>query len=106
MNPAPQFANPAMDSWSNDRLVRTLRSAYALREAARGRTYGADIIRSLVIKYITPMELELVARGIPAYSIPPVTDAEVRAVVLLGKLPGADALDGLDFGVDTTGWDV
>ena len=83
---APMFAHDEFTELSDEQVVASLRDAYARREAARP---NGDAIRRLVIETITPLELELVARGIPAYSIPPVTPAEIGAVALGYVLPGA-----------------
>ena len=67
---------------TDEQLVERLTRAYARREAVRP---NEDAIRALVLEEITPLEFDLVIRGIPAYTVPQPTASQIEAARIWGK---------------------
>jgi len=91
MTPAPHLADPRLALADDERIVTELFRACALREAVRP---NGDLLRQLVLERITPLELELVARGISARSIPVPDQASIDYALQDAAMRGDD-LTGL-----------
>jgi hypothetical protein len=96
MTPAPHFANPRLAQADDERIVTELYRAYALREAVRP---SEVLLRQLVLERITPLELELVARGINAQRVPRPGPLEIAYALQDAAMRGDD-LTGLGPRID------
>jgi hypothetical protein len=63
--------------FSDDQVVRAHIRAWARRDAIIASA-SMDEIKELVAKYVTPLGLELVIRGISAFRVPLPTPAQVK----------------------------